>query len=192
MECPLCRAELDVPFDYAEIVVQCPICSDYFKVPSIQECPHCLKRSFRKRKVCEECGCDFAAEEADLEEESGNAEKPSVPQRLLLLLAEACPGLFRIPALLTFLVTVVFLGITIFLGITVFLMGAYLSAGSILAAGLVVYWHGAAALCTGEICGLKSAFGELRGAPWEAFSILAFGPVLLGFLAMGFAKYFVH
>ena len=56
MECPLCKTELEVTFDYGGLVVQCPVCSDYFKIPSVKECPQCLKRSFAKRDVCEECG----------------------------------------------------------------------------------------------------------------------------------------
>lgn len=32
MECPLCKTELEVTFDYGGLVVQCPVCSDYFKI----------------------------------------------------------------------------------------------------------------------------------------------------------------
>ena len=70
MECPLCKTELEVTFDYGGLVVQCPVCSDYFKIPSVKECPQCLKRSFAKRDVCEECGYDFAAVEELIEKGS--------------------------------------------------------------------------------------------------------------------------
>ena len=48
-----------------------------------------------------------------------------------------------------------------------------------------------AALCLGEVCGLKTAFENLNGTSWEAFSILGFAPVVLGFIALGAAKYFM-
>ena len=175
MECPLCKTELEVTFDYGGLVVQCPVCSDYFKIPSVKECPQCLKRSFAKRDVCEECGYDFAAVEELIEKGGEEADgKLSLKQRFAAFLWDACPGLFSAGPLVAF-----------------FLSLAFLVIAGVLIAGLVIYLHGVAALCLGEVCGLKTAFENLNGTSWEAFSILGFAPVVLGFIALGAAKYFM-
>ena len=103
MECPLCKTELEVTFDYGGLVVQCPVCSDYFKIPSVKECPQCLKRSFAKRDVCEECGYDFAAVEELIEKGGEEADgKLSLKQRFAVFLWDACPGLFSAGPLVAF------------------------------------------------------------------------------------------
>ena len=192
MECPLCKTELEVTFDYGGLVVQCPVCSDYFKIPSVKECPQCLKRSFAKRDVCEECGYDFAAVEELIEKGGEEADgKLSLKQRFAAFLWDACPGLFSAGPLVAFFLSLAFLVIAGVVGAMMFLAGVIFTAGGVLIAGLVIYLHGFAALCLGEVCGLKTAFENLNGTSWEAFSILGFAPVVLGFIALGAAKYFM-
>ena len=193
MKCPLCQTELEVTFDYGSMVVQCPVCSDYFKVPSVKKCPQCLKRSFEMRVVCEECGYDFAAAEKLIEQGGKKEAEEQLPlkQRFVNLLWDACPGLFRVSTVIAFLFSIVFLAVASVVGVMMFLVGAIFSAGAVLIAGLFFYLHGVAALCNGSICGLKSAFEDMRGAAWEAFTILGFAPIVLGFIGMGIAKYLV-
>ena len=192
MECPLCKTELEVTFDYGGLVVQCPVCSDYFKIPSVKECPQCLKRSFAKRDVCEECGYYFAAVEELIEKRGEEADgKLSLKQRFAVFLWDACPGLFSAGPLVAFFLSLAFLVIAGVVSAMMFLAGVIFTAGGVLIAGLVIYLHGVAALCLGEVCGLKTAFENLNGASWEAFSILGFAPVVLGFIALGAAKYFM-
>ena len=92
---------------------------------------------------------------------------------------------------MAFFLSLAFLVIAGVVGAMMFLAGVIFTAGGVLIAGLVIYLHGVAALCLGEVCGLKTAFENLNGTSWEAFSILGFAPVVLGFIALGAAKYFM-
>ena len=117
--------------------------------------------------------------------------KLSLKQRFAVFLWDACPGLFSAGPLVAFFLSLAFLVIAGVVSAMMFLAGVIFTAGGVLIAGLVIYLHGVAALCLGEVCGLKTAFENLNGTSWEAFSILGFAPVVLGFIALGAAKYFM-
>ena len=186
VKCPFCKTELAVGEEYAGMVVQCPVCSDYFKLPAIRRCPVCGDSGMDRRKLCIQCGYQFGTGEI-LTTASESVEVIPRWRRILGFLVENMPGLFRVPTVLGFIVCLVVSLLLAGFGLMIFTL-APITGFFVLVSTLMVYMQGVAFLCSGELCALKSACFEMTGSCWSLFLLLSFLPVgVILFLMFHFA-----
>lgn len=175
MQCPFCKTELAVGEEFAGMVVQCPECSDYFKLPAIRRCMGCGDSAMDRRKVCIHCGYLFDSGEI-LVTATETVEAVPLWRRVLGYWIENAPGLFRVSTVIGFIVC---LGLAIVAAVfgLMFISLAPLSGFFILVAALLIYVQGVAFLCSGELSALKSAMGDMTGSCWSLFLWLSLSPV---------------
>ncbi len=188
MKCPFCGVELELTPEFADRVVRCPQCSEFFKTPPFVKCPVCERGVWGRPKLCVGCGYNFETGMLERTTTGPEQESLSLPQKAVVYLCDNLPGLFRASTLIGAVICAVLAVLVAGLGLAMIGMGVFLTGIFILAAAMMVYLQGLAFLCTGHFCLLRSAYEEMTGSTWSLFLILGFLPLIAVLIVMGMVK----
>lgn len=147
-----------------------------------RKCPNCGAEVAHDAIVCVHCGINmltgFKVQQHSVIEEE---EDITLGYRVLMLMGEYCPGLFR-PFIIvaTLVLTAVGWG-AIVMALYLFRLGAYFTPFFIGAAGFIVYAQAIALMMTGEFWVLHDALVEFEGAKWTVFFVALLLPMFTAF-----------
>ncbi len=190
-KCPHCRKDFVIDEEHSGKMIECAACGNLFHAPSQKVCPECRDLLEPGVVVCVRCGYNLAA--GRKMETSIHVDDPTpVWLKLLRLVYDVMPGLFRPLLVLSFLASIVLAVVLAYLGLFVLFCGAFLAGIGICSAALMVYAQGVTLLLAGEFQLMKSAMADFTEVQMWVFGIVVFGPCALLFFTMLFIGKYIN
>ena len=189
--CPHCHEKYEFAESQKGSLTECPSCRNLFHIPENDEdlarryCPACGYLISADSVICINCGHNFKTGTPVVDPETNIYEENTpIWLKMLQLVAEYFPGLFRPVTLIMFILCVCASIFLVFLMLFVLAMGAFLGGIGIGVAAFTIYAQGVSFLMSGSLESLKSSMIDFSGGRMELFLLISFAPVIIIFLAM--------
>ena len=178
--CPICNNVNAFALDNFGKMIACPTCGNLFVFKNRQPvsilCPSCQEEVMPGNVICLECGYSFETGEKVKEHIEVYGENFSTFMRLLNVIVDFFPGLFKISTLITAFLALVVSIAMVYFSFVLLALGAAITFFFFSICALYVYANGVAFILTGEVQMLQSAYPEMTGNKWSLFLFLVITP----------------